>query len=75
LIQEHESMIPESKAHTLPAAASAAPAEGVSRRRRSAPLIENMVLVVIQLAATAVIMAAIGTWINAKWAAFNSALP
>lgn len=42
------------------------------RRRRNAPLIGYMALLVIQLSAVTVIMFAIGGWINAKWSDLTS---
>jgi Flp pilus assembly pilin Flp len=73
------SVIAGSNAATAPAPASVAATtarfEGVTRRRRSASLIEYMVLLVIQLALVTVIMVAIGAWVNSKWSALNSALP
>ena len=63
--------IAEGKAYTPGAVPSS---ESVSRRRRSAPLIEYMVLLLIQVAVATVIMTAIGAWINAKWSAVYSAL-
>jgi hypothetical protein len=53
----------------------APPSEGVSRRRRSAPLTEYMVLLVIQLALVTIITLSIGAWINSKWSALYSVLP
>jgi pilus assembly protein Flp/PilA len=47
----------------------------LNRDEDGASLIEYTVLLAIILIATIGIIAAVGTWVNGKWAALNSALP
>jgi pilus assembly protein Flp/PilA len=47
----------------------------IARDEDGASLIEYTVLLAILLVAVIGIIAAVGTWINGKWAALNSALP
>jgi pilus assembly protein Flp/PilA len=47
----------------------------IARDENGASLIEYTVLLAIILIATIGIIAAVGTWVNGKWAALNSHLP
>jgi pilus assembly protein Flp/PilA len=47
----------------------------LNRDEDGASLIEYTVLLAIILIATIGIIAAVGTWVNGKWAALNTALP
>jgi pilus assembly protein Flp/PilA len=47
----------------------------LNRDEDGASLIEYTVLLAILLVAVIGIIAAVGTWINGKWAALNSSLP